>query len=569
MATFVQTVDGRTTPATFALAAGISPQPGASQVQAVDELGVATATEEHQDVDNKPAVVVTERASIRDEQSSAGFDWFESFHVVPRAFDFGNLLSDQSAAIEVFSAFRRTKEDWTAFVNGAGVGVELGGEPSLPTEFDPLTGLQMTLDVSAIGDPFVDAVLEFVFGAWGSIFVTIEIQRIVLWGLEPEQPFTQEIAFLTDVQTSKDGTEKRPSVRQYPRQSWPYDYLIEEGTVAQTLENLLFDYQARTFGVPVWFDDARLTSGVSAGATSLPLNATEYRDFRVGGLVVVLVSQSIFDVVEIDTVNPTEIVVASGILNDYDAGAFVFPLAVCRAQPVVSGERFPVGLQRARIRFTSIDNAIDLADLTPFASYNGKLLLDSGNSMIRGNVPHTFTVEIVELDGDVGDVFRETAWPSHKRGHRITIRAEGRQAVWELRGLAHALRGRQVSFYSPRDSDDLEPVANLVSGTNTLDVVNVGYAQFVRNRKPKNVIRVSFVSGATPLLRAVTGSSVPSPTVDRLVLDANWPATFTPDEIARIEYVETIRLDADTVRLEFDASGHTARLVAPVTAVLE
>lgn len=503
------------------------------------------------------------------ERSSWGFDWFEAWHVVPRSFDFGNLLSTQSVPIEVFSAHRRLTKEWASFVNNAGAGVTLSGLPTLPTDVGPMNGVPMTLEVSTSGDPFVDSTLDFGFTGFSTIIVPIEIQRIVLWGKRPEASFSMDLEFLTNVLPSKDGTEKRYSPRKNPRQAWEYDHMIEEGQEAQTLENLLFDFQARTFGLPVWYEDAELTAAVTAGDTSITVESTSWRDFRVGGLAVILTSQSTFDVLEIATIGATTLTFASPAINSYPVGTEVFPLSTCLIKGNVDGARWPVNLQSSKMRFTATNNDSDLADLTPFSSYKGKLLMDRGNSIRRGTVAHSYERALEILDNGSGVPFQDSGWPQSRRGHFFAMRAEGRQEIFEMRGMAWALRGRQISWYVPRDSDDLEVQANLIAAGNTMDVANVGYTQFVRNRQPKNEIRVNFVDGSTPLLRTVTGSSSPSPSVDQLIVDVNWPSTITPAEISRVEYVEKVRFDTDRIRIEYDPAGLLAYLVAPVKAVLE
>lgn len=513
---------------------------------------------------NKPAVPKTERPGKEALQSSGGFDFFEDFHVVPRAFDFGNLLSDQSTPIEVFSAYRRESMPWSTFTNNAGAGVELGGEPSLPVTVAALTSFQMTLDVSTAGDPFVDSTLVFFFSGTGTITVPIVIQRIVLWGLNPELPYSETLGFLTDIHPSKDGSEQRAALRKNPRQAWGYSYIIEEGSQAQILENMLFDFQSRNFGVPVWFEDAELTVAVIAGDTTITVNDTAWRDFHVDGRAVIFTDQGTFDVLEIDSLTSTSLTFSSPSLNSYVVGAKVYPLAVCRTTGLISGDRFPVGLQRAQLQFSNIANDINIGDLSAFSSYNGKLLLDNGNSMIAGNVRHSFRQDLVTVDGGVGLVLQDSTWDRHKRGNVFTLRAEGRQAIWEMRQMIHALRGRNLSFYVPRDSDDLTAAADLLSASNTIDVDNVGYAQFVRNRSPRNHIRINFVDGSTPVLRAVTASVNVSTAVDRLTVDTNWASTITVAEISRIDFVELVRLDTDKVRIDYDPSGHRARMVAPI-----
>lgn len=517
-------------------------------------------------VDNGSPVIVTEHLGEVVERSAGTYDFWEDFHVVPRAFDFGNLLSDQSIAIEVFSAFRRETHTWIGFVNGAGAGVDLVGEPTLPTEVPPLTGFQMTLDVSATGDPFVDDVLTFIFDI-GLIEVPIEIQRIVLWGIAPELPFREILGFLTDVIPKRDGSEQRIALRKNPRQRFMYPYLVDEGTVRQTLENLLFDWQSRVFAVPVWLEETELTAAATAGDTSIAVTETDWRDFRVGGLVVIFTGQSTFDAIVITSIGPASIGLDSPLINSYPVGTRVYPLSTCTVRTSIPGGRFPVNLARLEIEFTNTDNDANLADVSAFATFNGKVLLDNGNSISSDVVPETFTQPLVELDGLTG--VREILSPQdrHRRGYTFILRAKGLQAIWEMRQLLHALRGRQVSFYVPRGSDDLTVVANLLNAGNTMDVTNVGYTQFVRSRQPKNVIAITLTNG-TVLMRTITDSVVTSPTVETLEVDTNWPSTITPAQIERVEYVEKVRLDDDDVEIEYEP-GHLAHMVAPVMVVLE
>ncbi len=573
MTVFAQGADGEQSPATYGLVAAMLPEPElprqpyeANDRPSADSPGVLTTN-----TNNKGASAPLSLFAQENQQSSGGFDWFERFHVLPRSFDFGNILSAQSTPIEVFNAFRHDTKEWTSFVNGAGAGTELGGLPALPTNLAPLNGIPMTVDVSATGDPFVDATLDFGFTGLGTIFVPIEIQRIVLWGATPEQEYIEELAFLTNVYPSKDGTEKRESVRKSPRQSWNYQYKIDEGLDAQTLENRLFDFHARTFGVPVWFDDADMTVAAAAGVSVITVEATGIRDFRVGGLVVIFTSQTIFDVLEIASggITGTTLTFTSVTINAYVVGTKVYPLATCFVPPQVSGARWPVNLQRQDVRFSAIDNDVDLADLSAFSSFNSKLLLDNGNSMRGSTVGHGYRMDLVKIDSGSGLLFQESPWDRHKRSYLFTLRADGRQEVWDMRRMIHAIKGQWTSFYIPRDSDDLALVANLSSGADTLDVTNVGYAQFIRNRQPKNVIRVNFVDGSTPLLRTIIGSTSPSTTVDQLQVDSNWPATFTPAEISRIEYVEKIRFATDRMQIRYDPVALRARLSAPVQAVFE
>jgi hypothetical protein len=504
---------------------------------------------------------------------TSGIDFFERMHVVPRYFDFGNVLSAQVAAFEVFNGYRKTFITWVTFVPVDDSGTTVDDFPGVPVLVPPLGGYQMELEVSTTGEPVVDDEMEFVFDDGSTILVPVEIERIVLVVPRPELPFTEELAWLTDVQEAKDGSELRVSVRQYARQAFLYDYKLpeledEDVDARMALEASTFDWQHRAFGLPVWFDEMFLTVEALAGASSVTVASTAFVDLRVGGLVALLVDRVSFDVQTVASFTSTTITFENPIVGAYPVGTSVLPVRTARASTRLDGERHPVNLEEQSSRFEVEDNAIDIASGAAFSSFNSKVLLDDPNALRRTS---GFTYErggLVVIDGKTGVVERTSSHDRSKRSSTKVFIAQGRQAVWELRQLLHLLRGQQVSFYLPRFRRDLRPTQNLVSGSAALTVSNIGYTRFIRQRQPLNVLRVTFTSG-TVLMRTVLSSLEVDATEETLTLDSTWPSTFTPADVERIELVEKVRLSADRVRIEYGENGNSARCTAPVVAVFE
>lgn len=573
MAVFTQGNDARVDDVVFGIVPDVfDPSIGASAWRGVDFLDESTPLAAGGSVSAsttaKPSATPATYVAEEVPESSGGLHWFELVHVIPRSFDFGNLLSEQSTPIEVFNAYTRLSQEWASFTNGAGAGTTLGGQPSLPVTIGNLNGVEMTLDVSTTGAAIIDDVLAFTFTGLGTTSVTIKIQRIVLWSREPELPFGEVLSFLVDIHRSIDGTERRERLREYPRQSWSYDFKIEESEAA-LFDNLLFDFQSRSFGVPVWWDDSRVTANVAAGASSITVNSTDYRDYRVGGLAVVLSNATTFDVLTIASVTATTVTFTSPTINAHSAGAPVFPLAVCSAKQRLQGGRRRVGMRDIAIEFSNTDNVVDLADLSAWGTYNSKVLIESPISMLSASIGYGYDRPFIELDGGVSEPVIDSDQDRSRIGRQLAIRAVGREAVWNLRGLVYGLHGSQKSFYVPTYAADLTATSDLLITTNLLTVANVGYAQYVRNRQPKSDIRVNFVDGSTPLTRAITGSTVVSSVEDQLTVDSNWLATVTPAEIERIEYLEKVRFASDDIQLRFHENGNIAHLIAGVEGVFE
>lgn len=518
------------------------------------------------DVDDSVEAVVSGDVQLG---LTSGIDFFERMHVVPRSFSFGQVLSAQQADIEVFNGYRKTFITWTAFVPVPDPGTDLLGFPGVPDMIAPLDGVQMQVDVSSIGAPLVDDEMEFVFSDGSTILVPVEISRIVLFFPRPELPFVEVLEWITDVQRASRGNEVRPSVRQYPRQEFEFDYILDEDPDRMALEAAIFDWQSQAFGIPVWYDETFLSSAATAGASVLNVVSTAFMDYRVGGLVVVFQDRKAFDVQTVVSFTATTITLENPILNSYAAGVSVMPVRTARASgESLEGERYPVTLAELSATWEIEDNIVDIASVAGFSSVNGKVLLDDPNAL-RGTSGEAYRRRMYVLDGDTGVVERVAPEDRSRRASNKTFVARGRQAVWELRQLFHALRGRQVSFYLPRFRDDLVPVLNLVSGSAALDVSNIGYTQFVRARQPLNFIRIAFNNGAPTLFRTISSSIAVDADRETLTLTATWPSTFTPAQVERIDFVEKVRLDSDRVRIEYDLGGFVARARVPVLVVLE
>jgi len=496
-------------------------------------------------------------------------DFFETVHVVPRSFEFPNLLADQSIPMVAYSAFRRESHTWTDVINGAGAGVTFSGLPTLPIAIAAQQGYEFALEVSTIGEVFVDSTLDFVFDV-GTIEVPITITRLILWDIRPESRYSEELQFYTDVIVAKSGKEKRQAVREYPRQTFDFLYRMDDDE-RPFFENRLFDFQSLGFGMPTWFFVTRLSAAATATDTTIQVESTDFRDFRVGGLVVIFDpdDEDVFDAIVIASFTSTTIELESPLLNSFPAGAEVYPLAVLRVPSTISGGRYTFGLSELRLRLAAVDTVATIADVSAFPTYKGKVLIDSGNVVRSRLVQETFSQRFNVVDGLAGVIEQTSPWDRHKRGFRLTLRAQGLEEAWNLRQLVCGLRGEQVSFYVVRDFDDLHVVADLQSGTAQMDVRNDGYAQYVRQRQPKSDIRIELVDG-TVLLREILNSVVSGdPTIEGLTVDTVWPSTIPVADIVRVDYVEKLRFDSDRLTLEYNLDRRTVHLTAPVKAVFE
>ena len=102
-----------------------------------------------------------------------------------------------------------------------------------------------------------------------------------------------------------------------------------------------------------------------------------------------------------------------------------------------------------------------------------------------------------------------------------------------------------------------------------MTVENVGYTQFVRGRQPKNIIRLTFKDGRTPLIRTIDTFAEVDSSTETLTLTDTWPEEITPEEIDRVMYVEEVRFDTDSFRIQHTTGERTVRVEAAVKTVFE
>jgi len=515
-------------------------------------------------------VVNNEFVADWDDHWSGFKEFFENYHVIPRQFAFGNILSTQTSPLNVFSGFRRTFGVWSSFVNNAGAGTTLLGMPTLPAVMSPLQGHEMTLEVTTNGNPSVDDDLAFVFDFGGTtINVPISLNRIVLFPVRPEIPYVEKLKFLTDIIRTADGSEQRIAIRKNPRQFFDWDVRMDDMEWdKQRVDTLMFDWQSRIWGVPMWHEATTLTVAAAVGTLTVNVDTTADADYRVDGLVMIFADSQTFDVQTISSFTANTITLKNATLNAFSVGATVAPLRTGNLRRSVSSSRFRSADQKLRLSFRIIDNDSDLADTSAFDSYNSKVLLDTCNVMVSSTLAEQFVRELIVIDNPAGIVTQDSPWDSGMHGFPLTLRAYSKAELWDLRQLVHALRGKQVSFYVPTFNHDLTPTGPLASASQDLVIENIGYTQFVRGRQPKNHIWMRLLDG-TVYTREITSYVETTTALETLTMNAAWGADIALADIDRISYLEEVRFNSDDITIRHERGDRLVHVSAPVITTFE
>lgn len=495
---------------------------------------------------------------------SVGTTWFEHVHSVPQSLALGNIVTTVLSQIEIYNAHRHSSRELQVVENNVGTGTEFVGLPTLPYDIAPQHSLFVNFRVTTSGSPLLEGTLVFTLDT-ETLTIDVTATRVVMFPFLPESPLTEYLEFGTTVLVSTNGKEQRVSYRKCPRQIFDMEVRVEDDSLRRQLQTLLFGWQPGVFGVPVWFESRPLASNATAGDLTIQVN-TQYADFRDGGLAIVWTSETEYDALEVASHTTTSLTFTSALTLNHVAGeALVMPLRTAVTNPEVRAERHAINLERVPLTFTVLDNDVDLASTSAFSSHNSKVLLDEPNLMDGETLPVALNREMLRLDNGAAAMVQVTNWLAPQFNTQKGFLCTDAQRLWEVRGLLHALRGQQVSFYLPTFYHDMVVANDIASGSTLLDIENIGYTRYINGQAPCNVIAVELTNG-TVYIKTIVSSVVIDANVERLTLSNTWSSSILAANVSRVSYVLLARLGTDRITLTHNNTGVT-NVVVPVTEV--
>lgn len=512
------------------------------------------------------------------ELGGPGVDWFDAVHLLPRAgVSFGVFSTESAENFDLFSAYREAVF-LTGLDNPAPDSVDVPDLPSLPYEFPPGTSLRdpgstslavTGMEVVALAATQAQFNVELGFELdVGTLTLDVSGTRVGVILPEADGEVVEKLEWSTNILPKSGGrNEQRIALRDNPRQAFEVKLALD-GTARRTWANSLFGAQSALYALPLWWDRLLTTVAISPSGSTATVASTSYCDMRVGGLVLVYSGDDNYDLLEVATVTATTVTFGSGVVNSYPIGSQVVPVRVATVEPLVRSSRPPYQLETFNVRFDVVDNdtGAPSGSTSGWSTFGSRVLID-GHNVMFGNVAATVARNVVVIDNAQGQVYRASLWDRSKHGTSVGFSPKTRADLWALRTLLVSFRGPQTSFWIPTRHDDLVPTQNLTIALSSLVVENCGYTRFVNSAAGRNKVRITFSDGTTTT-RGITAAVETSATEETLTVDSAWLATKTPAEVARIEFLELVRLDGDEVEIRHVDVGR-ATVQAPVMAVVE
>ncbi len=496
---------------------------------------------------------------------AVGVEWFEKCHVNPGRIDLGNVLSIQIRQIELFNAFRRPPEiiTWTAFVNNTGAGVDVTNLPLLPFVIEAFASFIVDVSISTSGPPTITGTLDFTLSAPTAATISVPItgNRITIFQYRPQTPIRETLAFKTDVIQLFDGTEQRIKIREAPRQAFDFSVRTDDDRTRDSINSVLYDWQARVFGVPLWFEAESPDAPIAINDLVIQVDTTT-SDYRVDGLVMVYDGNFNFEALEVESFTASEITVKTGFTKSFGLlSTIIMPIRTAYTKPSLSNTRFAIGPSDFKMTFDVLDN-IDLSDIGAATTFLGtgqtiaKPVLDGLNFMSGNTISEGTRRRVIELDHQTGPKITFSPWSKSKPLFQFATEAKSQLEVWNFRKLMHFLKGSQTAFYIPTGRRDFKPLQDIGDSATGFQIPNIGWTNFVDSVTPRSDLLILRTDG-TQSLHLITGSSEVSADVENISISPPISPALPLAELDRMAVMTLSRIIDDKVTLEHRRPGES------------
>lgn len=478
-------------------------------------------------------------------------DWFYRVHLLPASLALGNVVSDEIFSIGVWNAWLATSQTLDTITSTGSTGTALTGQPPPPLTFLPNQQKNWTLTVLQIGPPTLDAVYTFTFADAEAVSVTITGERITAWALTPDwsKPVNEKLAWKTDSLRAWDGSTQRRALRIAPRRNIQFSTPMTKAE-KQYVENQLSAWGALSWALPIWPDGQYLTLQSNPGDTVIAGVVTTDRDFVAGGLAIILLSASQYEVVSIESFTSSAVTLSRVIAGTWPTGSKFYPVRAARLLAATRITRSTGSYADLEPNFLIVEPC-DWPAATGLPMYRGAPVLEDSPD-VSSSSEGSYQREAFTIDAETGALTvidtAELGFPGNSHNWFL----KGATARAAFRSLLYLLKGAQGQLWVPSYEDDLTLVTNILSGDTNIRCTLSGVGLFagVQNRQD---IRIETFAGVV-YYRRVTGSIEDSPTTELLSIDSPLGAAVAIISVRRISFMALSTLASDEITIEHATS---------------
>jgi len=507
-------------------------------------------------------------------------DFYERIHIIPIDIDVGALLTDQTREVEIWNSHIREGSGVGSAqllasitpANDDGITLIQPAGRSAPTIFAPLESLVYTFSITTEGPPSIGATYVFDWPAGstppiadGDLTLTIIGLRVVIFPFPPtwrnEAGVIERIQWLTDVIEAYDGKEQRIRLRAIPRKEYEFEAsafsnkFVEEE--AQHLDAIMWGFQARTFGIPVWTDCRILPSALPIGSTIIPVDPAN-SDFHVGGIGVLF--KDVFNT-EAFTVkalagSQIEIVSPAGTITAFNAGDRVYPAHTARMTSEQQISR-PFDQMAFGIFNFIVEDTHEVTPVDTTVLFKGDPVLDTGDPQIdrpdrSADITENFRRKAFILDYLTGirSIDDQTGIGLNLRSFRWTFGDRAQFQTWLE--IMYARAGRYQGIWIPSWHDDLLVTQQIGVSDTVVTIRDVDFRNLYQNAgiadRGRNTLMFLLTNG-TRVYKRVLGAAIGAPGEEILTLDEQFGVGVLLGEMQKVSFMQKMRMESDTIEV--------------------
>jgi len=172
-----------------------------------------------------------------------------------------------------------------------------------------------------------------------TIYVTgtrvIIIDREPEWRMPPEMKYS----FQTVIAISTTYDEQRRSLTNSMIRESVVKFVLQNSAASQFAHKLMYGHD-KVFGIPIFSEISILDSGVSTGDMTLDLVSSCVDHWNLNNIathiLIVNYEDEVAEIKELDTVDPTQIVLTRALVEDFSAGSTIYPCFFASLQGISS-----------------------------------------------------------------------------------------------------------------------------------------------------------------------------------------------------------------------------------------
>lgn len=290
---------------------------------------------------------------------------------------------------------------------------------------------------------------------------------MTLWPFCPRPEFTEALTWRTDVLPTYSA-EQRVRLTHTPRQSFGYEFALTHRQFERA-RVLMASGGAGEWDLPVWAERQRVTCAGGAGTIAVDTTASDY---RAGGKALLWASDEACELVTIDAVNASSLVLDGVTVAAY-TDALIVPVRTAYCLGGLTSTRPAGPIVNVQTEWLCYDG-VDLSDGSLYSTYRSHPLVNDCPRVGQSAFSERVAVPSSMVDNGLSPpkVFATRSIPDRAVG--MAWMPQTLPDLWAVRCWLHSIRGAQKAFWLPMWIRGITLAADISAIDTTITIRSLG-----------------------------------------------------------------------------------------------